>query len=83
MMLRTQDVAAYIGTRIHEARVARGVSAAELADSTSCTYRGIMRFERGDQEPMLTHVWEIALALGIEPADLMPSREEIERMVQQ
>lgn len=51
--------------KIHEARVARGWTQAELARRSGTTQQAIQRYESGEREPRVSAVINIADALGV------------------
>lgn len=61
------------GTRLRNARIARGLTQERLAEAVGVhrTYAGTV--ERGEQNVSLTNICAFARALGIQPADLMPT----------
>lgn len=60
------------GERLRAAREEAGLTQERLAELVGVhrTYAGTV--ERGEQNVGLTNICEFALALGVEPADLMP-----------
>src|SRR4051812_7338892 len=63
---------AAFGERVRAARVELGYTQEDLAHKVGVhrTYAGTV--ERGEQNISLTNICEFALALGVQPADLMP-----------
>ena len=63
---------ALFGRRLRELREARGVSQEELAHITEMSRRYVGAIERGEVAPTLDRIVGMAVALKIEPADLLP-----------
>lgn len=62
-----------VGARIRACRQARGLSASALAVHAGVTENAIRKIESGDsKEPRFSTGVRIALALGVEPRDLVP-----------
>ena len=64
--------------RIEEARVARGLTRAELADAVDVHYQTIGYLERGEYSPSLVLALRLSAALG-EPVTSLFSLEPFER----
>ena len=54
------------------------LSQSGLAAKIGVTRGSIANIELGDQRPPLHVVWAIGLALGVEPASLLPSLDELD-----
>lgn len=63
-MPRRKPGRAALGSRIHEARVRRGLTAAKLAQRTNISQSSLSRFERDESQPSFADVCAIASALG-------------------
>ena len=61
-----------IGQRIRSAREALGLRQDELATAVSLTRTSITNIERGKQRLLIHTLCDIAEALRVEPADLLP-----------
>jgi transcriptional regulator with XRE-family HTH domain len=68
----------FIGTRILALRKAKGLSQADLADRLKCEIALISRYERGVNAPSIEQLLNLANALDIPPADLLPSAVSLE-----
>lgn len=68
----------FIGARIHSLRKAAGLSQAELAEFLSCEIALISRYERGINAPSVEQLLNLAHALNVPPADLLPSTVSLE-----
>ena len=62
---------ARIGRAIHEARRQHGLTQAELSSAVGLTRTSISNIEKGRQKILLHTFFEIARALGIDPAQLV------------
>ena len=76
-----------VGERIREARKARSLTQESLAAAVSLTRTSITNIEQGRQNFPLHVLIEIASALGIPPAELLPPEpgdrdEQLDRLLQ-
>ena len=60
-----------LGTRIREARKAAGMTQAVLAAEAQTTQDYISDLERGKSDPTVSMLRRIAIALSVNPADLL------------
>lgn len=65
-----------IGTRIEEARQARGIPLVHVARAAGISYEGLHNIISGRSSPRLDTLRRIAVALGVEVADLVGREEE-------
>lgn len=70
--LQPDDFLIEFGKRIREARTARGLTQEELARKLKIDPAQISLIEGAQREPRLRTVFRIAVALSIEPRDLLP-----------
>lgn len=63
------------GQRLAERRRELGLSQDQLADRMGVERRTVQRYERAVTDPRYADLLIIARALGIHPADLLPSRD--------
>ncbi len=68
----TKSVDRYIGSRIREERIKRGMSQAELAHLIGVTYQQAHKYERGVNRTAASRLVQIAAVLGVEPSELLP-----------
>lgn len=61
----------HIGTRLRDARDAKGMTQRKLAELTGCHDQEISRYERGAIEPRTERIEELAKALGVSPGWLL------------
>ncbi len=59
------------GVRVRKTRVALGISQEQLAERAGCHRNYVGLVERGERNPSLTRVVELASALGVDPASLL------------
>lgn len=64
------------GVKLRELREDRAYSARDLAKLAGVHYRTILRLELGQTEAQPRTVRKLAEALGVEPRELRPKREE-------
>ena len=72
-VLDTKSVDRYIGSRIREERIKRGMSQAELAQRIGITYQQAHKYERGVNRTAASRLVQIAAVLGIDASDLLPA----------
>lgn len=72
----------FTGSRLREAREARGLTAASLADVTGVSRQVVSQYEHGVTAPSIETLISIAGTLNV-PIDffLLPSRDEVDRVV--
>ena len=66
-----------LGLRIAEARQQVGWSQTKLAGKAGLSRGSIANIEQAKQHPPLHSIWSIALALGLEPRQLIPTTDEL------
>jgi transcriptional regulator with XRE-family HTH domain len=63
-----------LGRKIRELRLSSNMTQADLADAAETRRALISEIERGEANPALNTVVSIAIALGVDPAELFESR---------
>jgi transcriptional regulator with XRE-family HTH domain len=63
------------GARLRELRRARGVSQEELAARAGLDRTYVSSCERGHRNISLLNIWRLAVALGVEPPELLRPAE--------
>ncbi len=66
------DLTVLFGQRVRSIRVAKNISQEKLALSCNLDRSYMGRIERGEVNPTLERIYEIAQALDITPGDLLP-----------
>lgn len=66
-----------IASRLREAREEKDWSQERLSRSVSVSRTSIVNIEAGRQRPPLHVIWEIAEALGKEPIELIPRKDDL------
>jgi transcriptional regulator with XRE-family HTH domain len=66
-----------VADRVRQARLENGVSQQELAFDADMHRTHLVRFEQGNVNLSLDGLFALAEALGVEPAELIPTRDEI------
>lgn len=72
MSSRHDTFVANFGVKVREHRSACGMSQEELADAAGLHRTQISLVERGKRSVRLDTVASLAIALGVQPGDLMP-----------
>ena len=66
------DLTVLFGQRVRSIRVAKNISQEKLALSCNLDRSYMGRIERGEVNPTLERIYEIAQALDVTPGDLLP-----------
>jgi transcriptional regulator with XRE-family HTH domain len=74
---------AVLGRLIRLARDAAGLTHAELGEQVSLSRASVANIERGNQRIALHQFVQIAQALGVEPALLLPTPQDRETRIEQ
>jgi transcriptional regulator with XRE-family HTH domain len=69
---RSRELYAKVGERIREARLDRQLSQGQLGRRVSLTRASISNLELGRQKLLLHTLYDIAVALGVQPSALLP-----------
>lgn len=69
-----QEFYSGVGSRIRACRKAQNLSQKDLANRINKTYASVSKYERGEISIDIYTLYEIAMALGVEPQYLMPSK---------
>ncbi len=69
---RTNDLDRFIGKRVREERVRRGLSQQNLADVLGITYQQEHKYERGINRISAARLFQIAKALGAQVTEFFP-----------
>ena len=67
-----------IGAEIRRLRSGASLSQADLGAEAGLSRSSIVNIEKGRQHAPLHVIWRLADALQVDPADLIPGREEIQ-----
>jgi transcriptional regulator with XRE-family HTH domain len=63
------------GRRFREVRTSKGITQADVASETGLSRQSVANIELGRQRFMLHTLFDVARALGVGPAELLPSAE--------
>ena len=74
---RHPGLAAEIGRRARARRLGIGLSQRAVCDLVGVGDGTVSRYETGEHSPSLETLCLLALALDLEPADLLPTRAEL------
>lgn len=74
---RNDDIYTFIGSRIKQFRTTQNMSQDELASRSSLKRPSIVLIEKGRQKLPIDRLFVIAKALKVEPAQLLPSLNDI------
>jgi transcriptional regulator with XRE-family HTH domain len=66
------DLTVLFGQRVRSIRMAKNISQEKLALSCNLDRSYMGRIERGEVNPTLERIYEIAQALDVTPGDLLP-----------
>ena len=66
------DLTVLFGQRVRSIRMAKNISQEKLALSYNLDRSYMGRIERGEVNPTLERIYEIAQALDVTPGDLLP-----------
>lgn len=66
------------GMRFREVRTSKGITQADVATETGLSRQSVANIELGRQRFMLHTLFDVARALDVGPADLLPSAEGID-----
>jgi transcriptional regulator with XRE-family HTH domain len=72
--MRQNEVLSVLGTRVREARAAKGWSQERLAEAAGLHRTYIGGIERGERNVSILNIAKIARVLGKTPADLVSER---------
>lgn len=62
-----------IGRRLRQARIAKGLTQKEMAESVGLSHQAIQKYESGESRLSLSTLAQLRQRLGIEAADLLPA----------
>lgn len=65
------DIRKKFGTRLFQLRIEAGLTQARLADKSDLSVDLISRIERGERSPSLESIEKIAMALNVNPSQLL------------
>lgn len=57
-----------VGTRLREARLSLSLALRDIADAASISAQGVLLIERGQSDPMISTVEQLAVALNVAPS---------------
>jgi transcriptional regulator with XRE-family HTH domain len=63
-----------VGQRIRALRNKRGLTVRQLGAAANIAPSTITRLEKGERQPLLTHLMALSAALKVKAADLLPKR---------
>ncbi len=63
--LMSHQIDTYVGKRIRERRLEKGLTQKELADATGVKFQQIQKYETGMNRVSASRMWEISLELGV------------------
>jgi len=67
---------AYVGDNLKRLRVLNALTQAELAQKAGLTPAAVARLERNEAEPRMTNLRKLAVALGVEPTELVRGKND-------
>ena len=66
----------YVGDNLKRLRVLNALTQAELAQKAGLTPAAVARLERNEAEPRMTNLRKLAVALGVEPSELVRGKND-------
>ena len=72
----TAMLPAYVGDNLKRLRVLNALTQAELAQKAGLTPAAVARLERNEAEPRMTNLRKLAVALGVEPTELVRGKND-------
>jgi len=70
-----------IAEKLRKARLEAKITQVELSNRTSIQVRQIRQVESGGRGVSIDTLLEMAYAIGVEPGDLLPTRDEIPKIM--
>ena len=71
-----RNIKEFLARKNAEARKARGLTQKQQAELAGLTRGQVLNFERGCKDVLVDTLCRVALGLGLEPADLLPTKAE-------
>jgi len=65
------DMRKLVGRNVKDARLKAGLSQEQLAERSGFSQQYLSGLERGQRNPTVVTVFELAQALGVQPVDLL------------
>jgi transcriptional regulator with XRE-family HTH domain len=75
--IQHDEIVERFGLKLKELRLSRGMSQGELASQAQVTTNYISRLEKGGAAPGIDLVARLAVALGVQIADLLPTTPDL------
>jgi len=75
---KEEPLLSFIGAKIREARLSKGISIEALASDCDVDYSQIARMERGEVNFSISTLYRIARVLQVDPRGLQPPLEQID-----
>ena len=69
------DMRALVGRNVKKFRLAKGLTQEELAERSGFGQNYLSGLERGQRNPTVVTLWELAQVLGVTPIDLITPQE--------
>lgn len=70
------DMRALVGRNVRKFRVERALTQERFAELSGFGQNYVSDLERGKRNPTVVTLWELSLALGVSPVDLITPDEE-------
>ena len=70
-----QTAVVKIGDNLKRQRIRKALTQEELAQRAGLTTASVARIERNETEPRMSTLRKLAMALDVEPAELVPEEE--------
>lgn len=74
------DMRALVGENVRRTRKLRGFTQEQFAEKSGFSQQYLSSLETGKRNPSIITVYEIAVALGVQPADLLRPSKRLSRV---
>ena len=71
------DMRALVGDNVRRTRKLRGMTQEQFAERSGFSQQYLSSLENGKRNPSVITLYEIAVALGVRPADLLRPRRQV------
>jgi transcriptional regulator with XRE-family HTH domain len=78
-VLARMDMRVLVGDNVRRTRKLRGLTQEQFAEKSGFSQQYLSSLENGKRNPSVITVYEIAVALGVQPADLLQPAKKAKR----
>lgn len=72
------DMRKLVGRNVNRLRLEKGLTQEAFAEKSGFSQQYISGLEQGKRNPTVVSLWELALALGVKPVDLLTPQKKKE-----